>query len=237
MNKNYICGHELYNILKSLEYVLYNNTNSTIKYKISHYMLKNINTYIFDNIIKKIDLTTILFDNIDFILINNSNKYIINLRNEFENYFINFNKYFYKLIKTINIDYIIDEINENYHNYNIRNNYIGKKNLFNRPYCLLNKRGTPRLIRSISNYGDKNIDYFHENKFTYFILKETHIFYIIRNNLFKRLKEFYENQIRILLLTKELRSYHYLFNKYLIRNISSYLLTLNIKSYLSLNCD
>ena len=109
INKNYICGHELYNILKSLEYVLYNNTNSTIKYKISHYILKKINTYICDNIIKKTDLTTILFDNIDFILINNSNRYIINLRNSFENYFINFNKYFYKLIKTINIDYIIDD--------------------------------------------------------------------------------------------------------------------------------
>ncbi len=234
LNEHSICGHYIYNTIKSLEYLYYNNNNRYIKYKISSYFLNNINKYIFNNIINKLNLAYILFNNIDFRLDNNSNKsnnYLVNLRINLQNIFTYFNRFFYKLIKTINIDYIIDEMNKEYSDYNIKNNYIGKKNLFNKPHCLLNKRGATRLIRSISNYGNKHIDYFDDNKFTYFILRESYIFYNIRNNLFKNLKEFYENQIRVLLLTKKLKSYHYLFNKYLIRNITFYLLDLNIQNY------
>ena len=239
LKETYICGHEIYNILKSLEYLRNNSNNSYIKHKISYYFLNNINNYIFNNIIKNIQLQLILFNNIDFNLCNNlynPNKYIINLRIDLQNHFINLNRFFHKLIKSININYIIDEINKNYHEYNIKNNYICKKNLFNKPYCLLNKRGISPHDK-ISIYSNNHTDYFIDNKFTYFILKESYIFNNIRNNLFKNLKEFYENQIKVLLLIKKLKSYHYLFNKYLIRNISSYLLNLNIQSYILLKYD
>ena len=237
LKDNYICGHEIYHILRNLNYV--GNNNLYIKNKISHYFLSNINNYVFNNIIKIIELKSILFNNIDFNLCNkiyNPNKYLISLRMSFQNHFINLNKYFYSLIESININQMIDQINKNYHNYNVKNNYIGKKNLINKPYCLFNKRIISKH-KSISISNNKHIDYFNENKFTYFILKETYIFNNIRNNLFKNIKIFYEDQIRILLLIKKLTSYHHLFNKYIIRNISSYLINLNIQHFVSLKYD
>ena len=163
-----------------------------------------------------------MFNNIDYNLCNeiyNPNSYLTNLRNKFQNHFINFNTFFYCLIKSINVNQIIDQINKNYHNYNVKNNYLGKKNFINKPYCLLNKIGHTHHDR-INYFTNKHMDYFIDNRFTYFILKETYIFNNIRNNLFKNIKIFYEDQIRILLIIKKLKSHHYLFNKYLIKIIS-----------------
>ena len=247
-NEPYICGHDIFKIVHSLKYLDSRNTNRFIRNEISNYLLTSINNYLFTNIftLSSIHLYSLLMNNIELTIFNinkpptlnkQNNIYLLNLKELINNNFINFNKFIYSLIKTINIDLIIEKINNLISESNLfSDNIIGKKGILNKPHNFIPKtRSSVRLLRTTSNYGDNRVDHFESQKYTFYIIQEMYMYYNLRNNLFVKLKGYYENNVRVFLIIKKLRNYDKFFNKYLIGNIASYLVDLDYENYVKLN--